>query len=78
MLNVLKISVYNQISVIAKYLLGGILLVSFFLVSCGKKSTGAFVAMELAGKTHIMKQGEYEEIKLQNADYYLLYFTASW
>ena len=36
------------------------------------------VAKELAGKTHIMKDGEYVETQIKNADYYLLYFTASW
>ncbi len=36
------------------------------------------VALELAGKSHIMKDGEYVETKIKNVDYYLLYFTASW
>ncbi len=36
------------------------------------------VAKELAGKAHIMKDGEYVETQIKNADYYLLYFTASW
>jgi hypothetical protein len=36
------------------------------------------IAKELAGKAHIMKDGEYVETQIKNADYYLLYFTASW
>ena len=36
------------------------------------------VAKELSGKAHIMKDGEYVETQIKNADYYLLYFTASW
>lgn len=86
-----------------KYLLGGVLLSSLFLASCGEKPTEAnspetdqttapevveapepaaapdsVVTKELAGKTHIMQGGEYVETQLKSADYYLLYFTASW
>jgi len=36
------------------------------------------VAKELVGKTVILKGGELVETQLVNADYYFLYFTASW
>ena len=36
------------------------------------------IAKELSGKAHVMVDGEYIETQIKNADYYLLYFTASW